>query len=312
MTTRIISLTLAIVFLIGIVLGAVWAVWDATRPENQPLDLTKQDERESLDPEAVTLEDFEPLTEPLTDLSFVDVFPSDGPKIGIDDSITVTYLGALANDGEIVEAEEDLSIGLGFENANLLEGWVCGLSGMHIGSVRRLFIPAAMAYGSVGNLDLGIPADADMVYDFELTGRADGGVQSVEMIADFTPTDERVAELVIEDQAEGNCGREVKLSDTVSVHYTGAFISDGSVFDSSIPRGEPTTFPLNGVIVGWREGLVGMRVGGTRRLLIPAAKAYGEAGSPSELGQPPTIPPDSDLVFDVKLVEIVGAGERVN
>ena len=306
MTTRIISLVLAIVFLIGIVLGAVWAVWDATRPENQPLDLTKQDEREGLDPEAVALDDFEPLTEPLADLSFIDVFPGSGPKIGIDDSITVTYLGALANVGEIVEAEADLSVGLGFENANLLEGWVCGLSGMNIGGVRRLFVPAALAYGSAGNLDLGIPADADMVYDFELTGRADGGVQSAEMITDFTPTDERVAELVIEDLVEGNCGRGVEPSDTVSVHYTGALIADGSVFDSSIPRGEPTTFPLNGVIAGWREGLVGMKVGGTRRLLIPAALAYGETGSP------PSIPADSDLVFDVKLVEIVGAGQRAN
>ena len=63
--------------------------------------------------------------------------------------------------------------------------------------------------------------------------------------------------------------------------------------------GRPITFPLNGVIQGWQDGVPGMKVGGTRRLLIPAAQAYGSA-SPS-----PSIPANSDLVFDIELVEIV-------
>lgn len=302
MAVRFISIILVIVFLFSIVVGSIWAVWSATRPENQPVDVTQQQEK--LDTEAVALTDFEPLTEPLAELGYKDVSLGGGPKVGIDDNVTVTYLGALASDGRVIEGEEGFSVGLGFENSNLLEGWVCGLSGMNVGGIRRLFIPSALAYGPEGNDSLGIPADADMVYDFELTARADGGVQSADMLDSFTPTNERVAELKTDDLVEGNCGRPVEPSDTVSVHYTGALISDGSVFDSSIPRGEPTTFPLNGVIDGWREGLVGMKVGGTRRLLIPAEKGYGAAGSP------PDIPPDSDLVFDVKLIEIVGAGER--
>lgn len=298
MTTRIISITLVVVFLIGIVMGSVWAVWDATRPENQPLDLTQSANKLNLDPEAASLDEFEPLTEPLTELRFEDRFVGDGLEAVLDDNITVIYLGALASNGEIIEVGDRETFGLSFENANLLEGWVEGLPGMRVGGVRRLFVPASLAYGSLGSPDLGIPADADMVYDFELVGLADSGVEPVSIIEDFTPTSERLAELVIEDTVEGQSGRAVVGGDTVTVHYVGALMSDGTVFDSSFSRGVPATFSLDGVIVGWREGLVGMKVGGQRRLLIPAEKAYGSSGTPG-------IPPDSDLVFDVELIEII-------
>lgn len=284
MTTRIISIILVIVFLVGIVMGSVWAVWDATRPENQPLDLTKADN--SLDPEAASLEEFEPLTEPLTELRFEDRIVGNGKSVVLGwDSVTVIYLGALASDGEIIEAGNHETFGLSFENANLLEGWVEGLPGMRVGGVRRLFVPASLAYGSLGNPDLGIPADADMVYDFELTGLAD-------------------RQLLTEDLIEGESDQAVASGDTITVHYTGKLVSDGTVFDSSIDRGEPATFSLDGVIAGWQEGLVGMKVGGQRRLLIPADKAYGETGTPD-------IPPDSDLEFEVELIEIVSVPEAL-
>lgn len=282
MTTRIISIILVVVFLIGIVMGSVWAVWDATRPENQPLDLTKADN--NLDPEAASLEEFEPLTEPLTELRFEDRIPGAGRSVVLGwDNVTVIYLGALADSGEIIEAGDHETFGLSFENANLLEGWVEGLPGMQVGGVRRLFVPASLAYGPLGNPDLGIPADADMVYDFELIGLAD-------------------RQLFTEDLVEGESDQVVAPGDTITVHYTGKLVSNGTVFDSSIGRGEPTTFSLDGVIVGWQEGLVGMRVGGQRRLLIPAEKAYGAAERPG-------IPPDSDLEFEVELIEIVSVPE---
>ena len=93
-------------------------------------------------------------------------------------------------------------------------------------------------------------------------------------------------------------GAEVKPGDTVTANYTGALAKNGVVFDSSIPRGEPATFPLSGVIKGWQEGVPGMKVGGKRRLIIPASLGYGEAGSPPKIG------PNEPLVFDIELISI--------
>jgi FKBP-type peptidyl-prolyl cis-trans isomerase len=115
-------------------------------------------------------------------------------------------------------------------------------------------------------------------------------------LADFTPTSTPQAELTKIDTVVGT-GEEVKPGATVTVNYTGAFMSNGVVFDSSIPRGEPITFPLSGVIKGWTDGVPGMKVGGKRRLLIPYAQAYGETGSRS-------IPGKADLVFDIELIGI--------
>lgn len=96
-------------------------------------------------------------------------------------------------------------------------------------------------------------------------------------------------------------GDEVKAGDTITAHYTGAVAASGVVFQSSHDTGQPATFGLNQVIPGWTAGVPGMRVGGTRRLLIPAEQAYGAnppAGS--------NIPVNAALVFDIELVKIGG------
>jgi FKBP-type peptidyl-prolyl cis-trans isomerase FklB len=95
--------------------------------------------------------------------------------------------------------------------------------------------------------------------------------------------------------AEGS-GDSPKATDTVKVHYEGRLIS-GDIFDSSIARGEPVSFPLNGVIPGWSEGVQLMKVGSKFQFTIPSALAYGPAGTGP-------IPPNSVLVFDVELLEI--------
>jgi FKBP-type peptidyl-prolyl cis-trans isomerase len=115
-------------------------------------------------------------------------------------------------------------------------------------------------------------------------------------LANFTPT-EKVDALQVADTKVGD-GEEVKAGATVTAHYTGALAKDGTIFQSSHDAGDPVEFPLTGVIPGWTEGVPGMRVGGTRRLVIPAAKAYGE-NSPS-----PTIPANSDLVFDIEITAV--------
>lgn len=113
----------------------------------------------------------------------------------------------------------------------------------------------------------------------------------------FTPV-ASVDSLQKTDTKEGT-GAEVKAGDTVTAHYTGAVAATGVIFQSSHDTGQPATFPLGQVIPGWQEGVPGMKVGGTRRLLIPADKAYG-ATPP----QGSNIPANAALVFDIELVKI--------
>jgi len=93
-------------------------------------------------------------------------------------------------------------------------------------------------------------------------------------------------------------GPSPKASDTVKVHYQGTLV-DGTVFDSSLQRGQPATFPLANVIKCWTEGVQEIKVGGKSRLVCPANIAYGDRGSP------PSIRPGATLVFEVELLEIV-------
>lgn len=110
----------------------------------------------------------------------------------------------------------------------------------------------------------------------------------------FDPVD-HVDSLQIIDTTEGQ-GDPVAAGATVTVDYTGAIAATGVVFQSSKDFGRSITFPLGQVIAGWRDGIPGMKVGGTRRLLIPAAQAYGATPPPGS-----GIPPNADLVFDVTL-----------
>ena len=97
--------------------------------------------------------------------------------------------------------------------------------------------------------------------------------------------------------AEGT-GRAPKATDKVRCHYEG-FLIDGTVFDSSVQRGEPADFPLQGVIAGWTEGLQLMKEGGKTRFFIPYMLAYGEGGAGS------SIPPFATLIFDVELIKVL-------
>lgn len=136
-------------------------------------------------------------------------------------------------------------------------------------------------------------------------GSAEGGSGGSEVLAQIEErgkpeiaAQDQVTELVVTDDVEGT-GAEVQAGDTITAHYVGVQASDGVEFDSSWSRGEPATFPLDRVIQGWSEGLVGMKEGGRRTLVIPAEQAYGQSPPPGS-----GIQPGATLVFTVDLVSV--------
>ncbi|MGJ8696541.1 MAG: FKBP-type peptidyl-prolyl cis-trans isomerase [Verrucomicrobiaceae bacterium] len=180
-----------------------------------------------------------------------------------------------------------------------IKGWVEGLQLMTCGEKRRLWIPAALGFGEGG------PAGApkgDLVFDFELLEFQEAPKRPEPIPApsdvaaapeDAQKTDSGLFSKVLK---EGSGSEHPQASDEVLVHYTG-WTTEGEMFDSSVVRGEPISFPLRGVIAGWTEGVQLMVEGETRRFWIPGNLAYGE--TPSRPGAPCGM-----LVFDVELIKI--------
>lgn len=107
----------------------------------------------------------------------------------------------------------------------------------------------------------------------------------------------KTASGIVIKELKAGTGPNPKATDSVKVHYHGT-LTDGTVFDSSVQRGEPVSFPLSGVIPCWTEAVQTIKVGGKSRIVCPAALAYGDRGSP------PTILPGSTLIFEVELLGI--------
>jgi FKBP-type peptidyl-prolyl cis-trans isomerase FkpA len=128
------------------------------------------------------------------------------------------------------------------------------------------------------------------------TQKADASKLKGTQLQGYEPVS-NVSKLESTDLVVGN-GEVVKPGATITAHYTGAVATTGKIFESSLDSGSPATFGLDQVIKGWTQGVPGMKVGGKRRLVIPAELAYG-AQSPSA-----DIPANSPLVFDIDLVAI--------
>lgn len=109
--------------------------------------------------------------------------------------------------------------------------------------------------------------------------------------------DDPPTKLATEDLIPGT-GREATKQDTVTVQYVGAVARNGQEFDASWDRGQPTSFPLNGVIPGFRDGIAGMKEGGRRQIIMPSDQAYGPRGTGTLIG------PNEALIFVVDLVKI--------
>lgn len=168
----------------------------------------------------------------------------------------------------------------------------------------RVFIVVIVAVFLVSSVAISIMAIMQIVGGDKTSDSAsnttieqqEGKLQGTKL-ADFTPV-ASVDTLQIIDIKEGT-GEAVQAGGSVTAHYTGALASDGTIFQSSKDMGQPVPFSLGGVIKGWQDGVPGMKVGGVRRLIIPADQAYG-ATPPQGSG----IPANAPLVFDIELVKL--------
>jgi FKBP-type peptidyl-prolyl cis-trans isomerase len=163
---------------------------------------------------------------------------------------------------------------------------------MKPGAKYRFEVPPGLCWGERGIAPL-VPPNAITIWELELMQIHD--VPKFEK-PDPEKTIKRESGLGYEVLREGT-GKSPTAADQVTVHYTG-YLEDGTVFDSSLARGEPATFPLNRVIAGWTEGLQLMKEGAKYRFTIPPELGYGPRGSP------PVIPPSATLIFVVELIKV--------
>ena len=185
---------------------------------------------------------------------------------------------------------------LALDAPTVIKGWREGLQLMTKGERRRFWVPAPLAYGERST---GPDAPAgDVVFDIELLDYVSvTPPPPAPADVDAAPRDARktTSGLAYKILVRGKGKERPKASSFVEVHYTG-WTPDGKMFDSSIVRGKPTSFPLDGVIKGWTEGVQLMVVGDKARFWIPAALAYGD--------KPKGGAPGGPLVFDIELLSI--------
>ena len=201
-----------------------------------------------------------------------------------DEIVTVNYTGWTI-DGKMFDSSVARGATATFPLNRVITGWTEGLQLMVVGEKRRLWIPEALAYK--GQRD----PKGLLVFDVELVSmpvRAPIDVKAPPADSKKTATG-----LAYRTLQAGKGKVHPRASDSVTVHYTG-WTTDGKRFDSSIIGGQPISFPLNGVIAGWTEGVQLMVEGEKTRFWIPQALAYkGQPGAPAGM-----------LVFDVELLKI--------
>lgn len=214
-------------------------------------------------------------------------------KPGPHDRVKVHYTGWMKN-GEMFDSSVTRGEPATFPLDSVIPGWTEGLQLMVAGEKRRLWIPAKMAYGEVSH---GGAPSGDLVFDVELLEI------TVAPPPPTVPEDVKAAPASAKKTASGlayrvlkqGTGKEnPKASSVVTVHYSG-WTPDGKMFDSSVTRGEPASFPLGNVIKGWTEGVQLMKQGEKTRFWIPSDMAYGD--KPRRPGAPA-----GPLVFDIELI----------
>ena len=234
------------------------------------------------------------MTTSASGLQINDTTPGTGELATAGQPVSVHYTGWLhdpaAPNGRGAKCDSSKDRGEPFEfqlgAGQVIRGWDEGVQGMRIGGTRILTIPPELGYGARGAGGV-IPPNATLVFEVELLAPPERG------------------ELGITDVVEGS-GALATAGQRVTVHYTGWLHDEskpdgrGRKFDSSKDRGDPFKFHLGAgqVIEGWDEGVQGMKVGGTRVLLVPPDLGYGSRGAGG------VIPPNATLVFEVELLAV--------
>ncbi|MCE9565488.1 MAG: FKBP-type peptidyl-prolyl cis-trans isomerase [Planctomycetes bacterium] len=246
---------------------------------------------------------------------FRDIKEGNGDLVAPGAKVKVHYTGWLA-DGTVFDSSKDkgrspLEPSLSPKappGQGVIQGWQEGIPGMKVGGIRKLVISPDKAYGNKASAK--IPAGSTLVFEVELLEttpaprdrRSPLPTDLTKMADGSSPTAEDPGlkplgdgGLKYRDLKEGD-GPVAPVGAKVVMDYTGWLLSDGSVFDSSFkPGNDPLDMGLEGLIRGWQQGVPGMKVGGIRKLVIPADLAYGAGGRPG-------IPPNSTLVFEIELL----------
>ncbi len=208
--------------------------------------------------------------------------------------VAAQILGVVAESGEQFASTYDAgqAAQLDLSDPAMLPGLARGFEGMQPGGKRRIEVPAALAFGEQGAPPV-IPANADLVFEVELLSFVNPRELSTEWISEET----RDNGLIVRVVKEGDPDREPLPEEAVVTLHTLGVLEDGTRFESSFDQGEPIRIPLEFIgIEGWRQGILGMQPGETRQIVIPPELAFGEAGNP------PVIPPNATLTFEVELV----------
>jgi FKBP-type peptidyl-prolyl cis-trans isomerase len=211
-----------------------------------------------------------------------------------EDTVRVNYRG-WTRDGVKFESNEERGKPADFVLGRKIKGWVEGVSLMVEGEQRRFWIPGSLAYGDEARP--GSPHGM-VVFDIELVRiRHPPAPPVVPPDLKAPPADAKKTKsgLAYKVLRPGTGKAHPRGSNTVEVHYSG-WTLDGKMFDSSVERGETASFPLNGVIRGWTEGVQLMVVGERARFWIPSKLAYGDSPSAGM--------PAGPLVFDIELLDI--------
>jgi FKBP-type peptidyl-prolyl cis-trans isomerase len=263
-------------------------------------------------------------------IRYVDLQEGTGEPAKMGDGLQFAYTGYLADGKQFQRLPPDkpASIRLGF--AQPIVGLDEGMEGIKVGGKRKIWVPARMGYGVRGSPP-NVPPNADLIFEVEvlrvitpeqansisdeakkrLSEAEKVMIDELRMRESKPPTGKDVPEKEqkeVTDEATGlkyidqriGDGREAVSGSYVHVLYVGRLI-DGTKFDSSQNPANPFTFQLGAekVIKGWDMGLVGMKVGGKRKLIIPPALGYGVSGAGGG-----KIPPNATLIFEIELLRV--------
>lgn len=245
-----------------------------------------------------------------TDTGLQYIIVREGPKTGarpkIDDKVRVMYDGRLS-DGTQFDSSYERGKPAEFGVAQVIPGWTEGLQLMSEGDEFIFFIPSRIGYGDHPRPGGLIKPGDDLIFRVELLNIVEPKFADAEAWAKFTPwnsendgvqSTESGLEYVVLTEGEADAPSP-QPTDVVVVYYEGRFAETGEVFDSAYQRGEPAMFQANGVIPGWVEALGMMKAGDRWLVHIPSGLAYGPRG------YAPIIPPDTDLEFEVELVDVL-------